>query len=360
MTTFLLRILFSGLITFVPSQDGKEVTVVLLNVPANHHVSNGTPLQQHKPIVVARAGSCSGQCPKRDADVAQFLFADQSLTVAEDSLENACDGGGAWMLNGSELSLHKSSEEADDLPDLVLHTGVRGTVNGHPAPVPTTAAERADYSWVADLKQLGGTNGFSMNSNVLATQPPGIVAARFRLRSGKVFTYSVARIGSNVTPVHFERLDGSGSVSPYSQAIATWVAADVEISGDSVELVEDKFDGSTGRSMTLSPDANGKVEMAVLNLPPFVPPATSSNNAPEVGKHFEMYYELASTPPSAATRLVPRAGAASSVGTYATVDWGDIHPSSEVSSDLLSALRLEIGRGPYDRLLCPPSNNNLP
>lgn len=357
--TFILRILFSGLITFVPSQDGKEVTVLLLNVPAGHHVSNGTPLQQHKPMLVVRPGSCSGDCA-RDTAVAQGIFRDLTSSQQAEALETACDGGGAWDLTGSQLTLRKSSEEADDLPDLVLHTGVRGTVNGHPAPIPTTAAERADYSWIADLKQLGGTSGFSINTDVLATVPPSIVAARFRLRTGKVFTYSVARIGSNVTPVRFERLDGSGSASSYSQAIATWVAADIEVSGDSIDLVEEKFNGGTGRTMTLSPDANGKVEMAVLNLPPFVPPSTSTNNAPEVGKHFEMYYELAATPPSAATRLVPRAGAASSVGSYATVDWADIHPSSEVSSDLLSALRLEVGRAPYDRLLCPPSNNNLP
>jgi hypothetical protein len=357
--SFILRILFSGLITFVPSEDGKEVTVLLLNVPASHHVSNGTPLQQHKPLLVARAGDCSGTCPTRDADIAQFLYADQSAATALDSLEAACDGGGAWQLTGSELSLRKSSEEADDLPDLVFHTGVRGTVNGHPQPIPTTAAERADYSWIADLKQIN-PSGFSMNTDVLDTPPPATIAARFRLRSGKVFTYSVARIGSNVTPVRFERLDGAGSASSYSQAIATWVAADVEISGDSVDIVEEKFNGGTGRTMTLSPDANGKVEVAVLNLPPFVPPATSTNNAPEVGKHFEMYYELAQTPPSPATRLVPRAGAASSVGTYATVDWQDIHPATEVWSDLLNALRLDVSRAPYDRLLCPPSNNNLP
>ena len=359
MTTFILRILFSGLITFVPSEDGKEVTVLLLNVPANHHVSNGTPIQTHNPVVVARAASCTGDCTPRDAGVAAALFRDQSSSTAQDSLETACDGGGAWMLNGSELTLRKSSEEADDLPDLVLHTGVRGTVNGHPAPIPTTAAERADYSWIADLKQLG-SGGFTINSDVLDTIPPSIVAARFRLRTGKVFTYSIARIGSDVTPVRFERLDGSGSASTYSQAIASWVAADVEVSGDSIDLVEEKFNGGTGRTMTLSPDSNGKMELAVLNLPPFVPPATSTNNAPEVGKHFEMYYDLAATPPSPATRLVPRAGAASTVGSYAQVAWSDIHPTSEVWSDLLNALRLDVSRVPYDRLLCPPSNNNLP
>ena len=48
------------------------------------------------------------------------------------------------------------------------------------------------------------------------------------LRSGKVFTYSVARIGGNVTPVHFQRLDGTGNASAYSQAIASWVGAEID------------------------------------------------------------------------------------------------------------------------------------
>jgi hypothetical protein len=112
--------------------------------------------------------------------------------------------------------------------------------------------------------------------------------------------------------------------------------------------------------MTLSPDADGKVEVAVLNLPPFVPPASPANNLPEVGKHFEMYYELAQTPPASETRLVPRAGAAASVGTYPVVEWQTIHPQTELWSDLLNQLRLDAGRGPYDRLLCPPFNNTYP
>ncbi|MCU1347200.1 MAG: hypothetical protein JWO56_230 [Acidobacteria bacterium] len=357
--SFILRILFSGLIGFVPSQDGKEVTVLLLNVNQNHHVSDGTLLNQHKPLLLARAGACSGQCPTRDSAVAQFIYGDKSLAAALDSLEAAVTGGGAWQLAGSELSVRKSSATAADLPALVIRDDARGTGNGHPQTIPTTSAEREDYSWIADMKQINA-NGFTMSPDVLASQPPATIAARLRLRSGKVFTYSVARIGSNVTPVHFERLDGTGSASPYSQAIATWVGADLQISGDSVDIVEEKFDGGSGRSMTLSPDADGKVEVAVLNLPPFVPPASPANNLPEVGKHFEMYYELAQTPPASETRLVPRAGAAAGVGTYPVVEWQTIHPQTELWSDLLNQLRLDAGRGPYDRLLCPPYNNNYP
>src|SRR5947207_173049 len=125
---FILRILFSGLIVFVPSQDGKQVTVLLLNVDHNHQLSDGSTLDQHKPLLLARAGDCSGECPTRDSEIAQFLFADKSLSEAEDSLEAAVAGGGAWTLSGSELSVRKGSESDPDLPELSIRRNVRSGI----------------------------------------------------------------------------------------------------------------------------------------------------------------------------------------------------------------------------------------
>jgi hypothetical protein len=348
--SFILRIIFSGLIAFVPSEDGTEVTVLLLNVDHAYHTSDGAALPRHNPIVLTRAGNCSGSCPTSTENLATLLFPDLSTTAAVAALEEAVSGGGAWQLSGSELTLEKGSSGDPALPALDIHDGVRGTVNGQLQTIPTTSSEREDFTWIADFGQICST--CTLDSDVLATQPPaGLIAARFRLRTGKVYTYSVARLGTDITPVHFQRLDGTGSSSSYSQAIASMVAADIEISGSSVKLVEEKFDGSTGRTMTLSPDTNGKVEMAVLNLPSFVPPASSSNGAAQVGKHFEMYYQLASTPPAAEARLVPRAGSSVS---YPEITWSSVHPQAAVWSDLLNKIRLDVGRGPYDRTICPP------
>ena len=95
MSSFILKLFFTGLMAFVPSQDGKEVTVLLLNVHHDYQSSDGTALAHHKPLLIARAGDCSGQCPKRDADIAQFIYADKSESEALDSLEAAVAGGGA-------------------------------------------------------------------------------------------------------------------------------------------------------------------------------------------------------------------------------------------------------------------------
>jgi hypothetical protein len=277
------------------------------------------------------------------------MFADKSLSEATDALEAAEGGGAAWAIDGSEISLRKGSESDPALPALAIRRNVRNDI------IPTTSAEREDFSWVADLTQICA-DGCPLDASIHASEPPSaLVAARFVLNAGDFYTYSLARIGTNMTPVHFKRLDGTGSESSYSQAIATWVAADIAVSGSSIELVDTKYADGTERSMTLTPDESGKVEVAVLNLPPFMPQSSPFTGTPGIGRHFETYYDLAEDPPAAEARLVPYAGAASGAPSYPEVTWQSVHPTSAVFSDLLNALRLDVGRTLSEQLLCPPS-----
>lgn len=345
MSTLVVRILFTGLMAFLPNENGTEVTVLLLNSD-HYHTSDGAAMPAHKPILVARAGNCSGACVDDDPAIASFFFRDQSSSAAPDSLAYAVGNGSAWVISGSDIAVQKSSGAAN-LPAFQRIDNVRGTENGQPKVVPTTSNERRDASWIPRLQQLCG-GGCTLDSDLLATVPPELIAARFKINSGDLYTYSVARLGSDVTPVNFKRLDGTGSTSSYAQAIASWVGLDITVTGTSIDFVETRHDGGTGRTMTLSPDASGKVEVAVVNLPPFVPPASSNNDAPQVGKHFEMYYELLQNPPAREARFVPRAGTASNVS------WTSVHPSSAVDSVLLNRLRMEPGRSLYDRTICPP------
>ncbi len=357
---FILRILFSGLIVFVPSEDKQQVTVLLLNVGHAHELSDSSALDLHKPLLIARAGSCSGDCPTDDADIAQFLYSDKSMSEALDATEAAVDGGAAWLLSNSDLTVRKGNINDPELPSVVLVDSARSVVNGVPQAVPTTSAERADVSWVADLEEIC-QNGCDIDEAMLEAEPPaGVIAARFTLQTGNFFTFSMARIGSDITPVNFKRLDGTGNPSPYSQAIATWVGADIAVSGSSIEIVEEKFNGDPGRSMILSPGEDETVEIAVLNLPPFTPPTAPYSATPGVGKHFEMYYEVTENPPAPAARLVPRAGALSGAPAYPEVEWHSIHPQETLWSELLNQLRLDVGRTAAELTLCPPAWNQLP
>jgi hypothetical protein len=346
VSTFVLRILFSGLMAFIPNENGTEVTVLLLNADHYAHTSDGSAMQSHQPLLYARAGDCSGDCVNDDTAIAGYTFRDFSAPAKLDALAYALDDGSAWAISGSDIAVQKSSGAAN-LPALNIRRNVRGTVNDQPQIIPTTSTERGDFSWIPELQKLC-TSSCAIDSDLLDTVPPEIIAARFTINSGDLYTYSVARLGSDVTPVQFKRLDGDGSASSYVQAVTSWVGLDMTVTGSSIDFIETKHDTSTGRTMTLSPDTNGIVEVAVVNLPPSVPPKSSSNNAPQVGKHFEMYYELLQEPPASEARLVP--SVAPGV-TVPEVSWSSIHPGTSV---LLNRLRFEPGRSLYDRVICPP------
>ena len=354
MTEFVLRIFFSGLIAFLPNADGTEVTVLLVNTPHEYALANGSALAHHTPIVVARAGSCEGTCTTPDhPSIAQFLYARKTPQQALNALNGAILGGGAWQLASSDLTLVGPEEP------LVIRTNVRGVnENGTLKAVPTTPLEREDFTWVASLAQIApGTEGFK--TAVASSEPPPgcMVAARLKLRSGKLFTYSVVKIDGKARPVHFRKPSGEGEEAPYQQAVANWVAAEIRVPGDSVEIVERSFtDAAQQRSMKLHPQ-DGVVELAVLNLPPYeAPDPNVEAPLPQPGQHFQIYYDLVKMPPPRADRLVPHTATPS--GTEPQVDWGAVHPRQALWSNLLEQLDLgPKGKAPYDLSLCPVIRN---
>jgi len=355
--TFILRIFFSGLIAFVPNANRTELTAVLLSTPHEYHVSDGSTVPHHMPLLLARSGGCAGQCDRRNPDIARFLYADQAPVDAVIALDNALLHGSGWILSGSDLSIRNGCPADSGLGSpLVLQSDLRRSENGHPAAIPTTPREREDFSWVADVKQLNPRHaGFAQA--VLAPEPPrDLVAARFTIRNGRVSTYRLVQIDGKVKPVHFQPLDG-GREMPYVQAVANWVVAEIEVTGDSVQIAEEAFGGGQRRTMTLSPQ-DGVVEIAVLNLPPFQVPASATRGTPGPGRHFERFFDLLSVPMPSSGRPVPQAAVRS--GTEPEIDWPALHSQQEARSDLLEKLRMGLSRGPYDQTLCPLGQGGVP
>jgi hypothetical protein len=348
---FVLKIFFSGLIAFLPSADGKELTVLLVN--SRHHVlADGTAMPHHLPLLLARAGSCENACVTDDhTAIAQFLFSNKTQQQAVSALNTAIVGGGAWKLAGSELSLAGPEEP------LALRTGVRQVVDGVMSPVPHSPQEREDFTWVAQLSAVApGSGGFKSSLTASDEPPPGcVIAARLRLRSGKVFTYSLVKIDGKARPVHFRKPSGDGPEAAYAQAMANWVAAEIHVPGDTVEVVDQNFDDSSRhRSMKLHPQ-DGVVELAILNLPPYETPAPDAVPLPpQPGQHFQIFYDLAKSPAPPADRLVPHL-AASPSASDPQEDWNMLHPRDAQWSNLLEGLTLNPRgkKGPYDMALCP-------
>jgi hypothetical protein len=331
--TFILRIFFSGLITFVPTQNGKELTVLLLN---------GAP--EHRALLLARGGGCSGDCITRDPEAAEFLYSGiDSSSVASDSLSAAASGGSVWELSGFQVSFATPTD------------GVTLTQapSARAKRVPDTPEERADFRWVPNLKDIWPAGG-GLNPGVLAANPPAeVIASRLTLQSGRVSTYSVIEIRGQVLPVDFRPL-AAPMRPPYQRAAANWVEAEVRVPGNEVEIVAQSFDGGARRSMKLTPQ-NGVVEVAVLNISK--PLLGNDDTAGRPGLHFNHYWALVQNPPEPAKRPIPQTPQTPAVMRA----WDPLHPADRSrASVLLDRLLFPGGRGPYDQYLCPMSQMSFP
>jgi hypothetical protein len=272
------------------------------------------------------------------------MFPMKTPTQGAAALETALLGGSAWLLKQSDLSVQGAEGP------LGYVTNVRPkTDRGAEAGIPTTPVEREDFSWVAELRRIDpALQGKQLNPRMLSERPPSsVVAGRLTLRNGKVSTYAVMRFDGKARPLRFHPVSDERPISAYSQAIASWVMAELQVRSDSVAIVDRSFDSpASARTMKLRPQ-DGLVEIAILNVPDPIRP----------DQCLEGYYELFKSPPPAGRRQMPAVPRHDS----AQVDWFVLHPRQAMGSNLLESVGLTrspiVGlsesRGTAERLPCP-------
>jgi hypothetical protein len=341
---FVLKIYFLGLIAFVPGQDGREMTVLMLDARQTYAVSDGTMIEPHTPLLVVRAGSCSGACRDDAQKVADTLFnAARVPDPAENlrQLQGAIAGGGAWILDGSDLTLELPGEEGRRSgPGLEI---IRSPRQGL---IPTSPEEIRDFGWVAGLGAIDA-KAAKVDPDVVAPRPQkGLIAARLRLDQGRIGTYNLVTYGNKVMPVTFRMLrDERRPPDGHPEVVADWVVAEVRVSECSVRLAEKRFLGDgKARVLELAPercDGTDEIELALLNTPAYT--HEHSGKQEKVGKHFEMYYELAYLRPPNRLRPVP---------VVSEVPGETLPTRQEERSALLRALSLP-RRGVVNPPICP-------
>lgn len=340
---FSLKIFFLGLIVFVPSPDGKELTVLLVDGRQGYTTSDGTELGSHAPYLLARAESCSGNCSP-SPETADFFFS-KFGSGAQERLDEALLGGGAWRLSESELSL---TAGGSSLALNRTRTGGR-----EKSALPADPLEAQDVGWIADLKLID-SRVLGIDPDHLADRPlNGWVVARLRLRNGRVSTYRLAGYDDQVVPIAFRPIVG-GPTSGYAQALADSVVAEIEIQGDSIEIEEESFGGGNRRHMRLFP-REGVVELALVNTPP-ASSAHAGHGAPTVkdalpgpGKHFEIFYELAKVKTLKASRAIPHVDT-----RVPSIPWSRVQVRQSGDSKLFKALGFDDPRTVFERIICPP------
>lgn len=353
---FTLKIFFLGLIAFVPNQDGTELNVLLVDGRQGYTTSDGTEIGPHYPFLLARSASCQGDC-ERSLETAEFFFSKYGSGASE-RLGDALLSGGAWRLSESNLSIPSWATPAGPTRRLALER-TAAAVSADPkarlkAAVPNDPRVAGDLRWFANLDQIHPGLG-GVDPDHLAERPhDGWIVARLRLDRGRVSTYRLAGVGDQVVPIDFRPLSG-GRSSGFTQALADSVVAEIDIEGDSVEIFEEGFGGGNRRTMKLTPQ-DGVVEIALLNTPPIAASHvhTTANGATNpgdsaslVGKHFEVFYELARVKLPKASREVPH------VDTRVGVPWSTIYPRKQGDSELLRALGYDDPRTAFERVICP-------
>ena len=343
---FTLRIFFIGLIAFVPSQDGKELTVLLVETRPGHVASDGSLIPPHHPMLLARAAECRGHCGIDEGIDPLLLFPKDS--AADAHLAAALDAGAAWTLDGSDLSIVDAGSRK---------ASASLSLQGHPrqpgAPLALSRnpeGNTMDFDYVADLSRIVPSAGV-VDPDVLARLPQRrLITARLRLRSGKVGTCRLVHVDGEVHSFDFKSLRrdcakqerGSSQLLAAPQPLADWVAAEIEVSGPEVEIVETRFASGEIRTIRLAPQ-DGLVELAVLNIPD--PP--SEEELPEhheADRHFELYYKLAQKPLPPCQWPVPHVG---------PKDESVKAQGSACPSRLLAGLPLSDPKGFYERIICP-------
>ena len=329
---FILKIFFTGLIAFVPSKDGRELTVLMLNTPHAHHDTVRVGNEEHKPLLLIRAAACAPDCPRTNTEVSTFLYPEASPAGGADSLALAVDQGVVWQLSGSNVSLGIPKDGVK----LVRSVSAAKSV-------PDNDIERADFGWVPSLKKIdpGIT---ALRRAIFAKQPPEeLIAARLTLTSGKVSTYSLIRVNDEVMPIDFRPLSGKGA--SYTRAAASWVEAVIEVPGDSLQITAERFSGGGKRTVSLKP-RDGVIEMAILNTTS--PTQRTRVAIPGPGTHFTRFWDLAVRPPAADRRAIPQVAR----GSVETRNYDRVHP--ERRSHLLEKV-FPGDRTVYEALLCPMS-----
>jgi hypothetical protein len=334
--SFILRIFFSGLIAFVPGDDGKEVTVLLLR-SGHVHSAQEAAIPEHKPVLFARGGGCSGDCATQNATTAAFFYPDAaSQSAAADALRHAVQGGSVWQLAGADLSF--------GIPDDGV-TLARAESIGRKS-VPDSATELSDFGWIPRLEAIDPTAG-DVDPAVLSEHPPeDLIVARLRLKSGRFSTYSVVQVNGKAIPVDFRPLLDNGD-RRYMRAVANWVRVDVQVPGDSLEIVETNFSTGATRTMSLRPE-QGLLDVAVLNISQ--PIRSGGDVTPQPGAHFERFWELTENPPAYDERPIPQLPRTKTRQTDLVVLRSN---AAGRSSALLDDLLLSPDKGPYDQILCP-------
>lgn len=224
-----VRLIFMGLVGFVPHNDGREgMTALFLDTARVQTSSAKCSVPPHIPAVYMLDGKCMGQCRRiplgreDDADAMGFDHPDHTLQLA-------------WLLDREDLEISQADEDAVRL--------AKPFFQGRRKLAPRRSRQASYFSWVPDMGLLTGGHG-EVREDCLGGQGTCPLTARFKLTGGRASACHLfhdlddqpSPDGRSNVRVFDYTIEGDDSTRVESQAVADAVLVEFEVEGDRVTL----------------------------------------------------------------------------------------------------------------------------
>lgn len=353
----IVRIYLIGLMAFVPSEDGRTVTVVVERAFDGHETAEGHRIEPHLPLFLTR-GLCEGDCRPNPETIASFLYNEPGQINTRNALrqlDSALQGGGAWILDDIDLNISFPLES--DTASKRLRFGPSPEHDAHWSPshpFPQDKEEARAFGWIARMSDISPAAS-RVDPDVFEDQPLlGLAAARFKIDRGSLETYRFVDTGGGIGRLAFQPVPGmSQAASP--RAYAQWMALDIPVSVEDcnkgITIEARPFTTGNTRTMTLKSSCTpgSLIEMALVNLPAWQAARRDPVQQPSVvGSHFDLYYKLAEERLETSQHRVPVLVSASTTAEQLEA------PTKPPQSPLLESLHLFMSRGVYSHAICVP------
>jgi len=244
--SFKLQLVFTGLCTFVEHETLPKVKVVMVDgrSAASGLVHAGATLRFNRDDLAA--GSLQ---PDLHLEGVSGLTRDSACFLSGEDL--AVDAGGGSLF---PLTITKGLRPTPRLPE-------------------PTQADRADWSWVADLNSIKpGAGDPEPWWFLMPPVPPGatepLIVARFDLDRGNLSTFEFFRYPDRLATRKFPSIFNFGA--SYTQALASYVVCEMDCAdGTSVKILSTPWGGSPKNRLVFAPRTAGQDLLVEVSNAPF-------------------------------------------------------------------------------------------
>lgn len=284
--SFTVKVIFVGLIGFVPNPDGQNgMAALLINPESPQFKSMDCPTPPHLPIVLLLKGKCddAGDCYR----IPPHLKAQAEAMGLGDILKNQ-QGGLLWLLDQEELDI------SGDRKKFKFTNPWR-----FPWAAPKSVRQSTDFDWVPSINKLSSGQG-QINDDCLHANRNCPLHARFQFQGGKAGACHVFHDEDDERNVRIFEYLIPGQRLVHRRAVADAVQLEYDAEAEYISLESKRLkerEPAREAKALLRPDGDGKLTLIVANISPF--PCEEEDHSRSRGchsAHADVFFQLLKDP----------------------------------------------------------------